>query len=415
MFFYLKGIITSVILFLTFFVFAKDNLDVVTKIEKYKIIPSKELLDSSYGFSPAIGSGIAFSKTLDNGDLEFFAISDRGPNYPLKNSDSKIVVFAPSFTPKIVKVVIEQNTSAKVVSFLDIKLDGKPISGINLNQNDQDEELFDVNLNKVKPIFGLDTESIDVLKNGDFVVGDEYYPSINIIDAKSGEIKKRLVPGNGLPEILKHRNFNRGFEALAVAPNGKIYAILEGVVNINPDAKKTAKLIRMIEVDLDNDSTKMYAYAFDYDQYKTSDKVKIGDISAIDNDNFLLVEQGPDQNNNYRNIIYKINISSATDISKITTPYSGELEFASLADLSEAKINFITKKFILNPRDYGWERDKLEGLSLIDNHTIAISNDTDFAIKGYEQKDGVITPIIDKNEEQTDIWIIKLKKDIKLN
>ena len=415
MFFYLKAIITSAILFLTFFVFAKDDLDLVKKIDKYKISSSKELLDASYGFSPAIGSGITFSKFLDNGDLEFFAISDRGPNYPLKNSDNKIVLFAPSFTPKIVKVVIEQNTSAKVVSFLDIKLDGKPISGMNLNQNDQDEELFDINLNKVKPIFGLDTESIDVLKNGDFVVGDEYYPSINIIDAKSGEIKKRLVPGDGLPEILKNRNFNRGFEALAIAPNGKIYAILEGVVNINPSVKKTAKLIRLVEIDLDNDSTKMYAYAFDYDQYKTSDKVKIGDISAIDNENFLLVEQGPDQNNNYRNIIYKINISSATDISKITLPSSKDLEFASLDDLSSLQINFITKKLILNPRDYGWERDKLEGLSLIDNNTIAISNDTDFAIKGYEQKDGVITPIIDKNEEQTDIWIIKLKKDIKVN
>ena len=56
----------------------------IAAIQKYKIELTDELIKSSGGFYPGVGSGIVFHKTLDNDDLEFFAISDRGPAFSLK-------------------------------------------------------------------------------------------------------------------------------------------------------------------------------------------------------------------------------------------------------------------------------------------------------------------------------------------
>lgn len=192
--------------------------------------------------------------------------------------------------------------------------------------------------------------------------------------------------------------------------------MLEGVLNNDQNTKKHAKLIRMLEIDLETSETKTYAYQFDYDQYDDSSKVKIGDISAIDNENFIIIEQGPGKNGNYRNIIYKINIENATDVSKITLDSQKELEHLRLQELKD--IMFISKKLILTPKDYGWKEKKLEGLTIIDSKTIAITNDNDFGVKGYK-----ITPNpcadclklladIDKSTEETNLWIIRFKNEI---
>ena len=386
----------------------------VANIQQYEIDLPKEFIDQSGGFEPAIGSSIDFSKKLDNGNLEFFAISDRGPNYPIKDTN-KIVMFYPQFSPTIVRIEIEPNAKAIVKNFMNIKHQGKAITGLNVNQEGKDEEICDTNLNKIVPNFGLDTESIAVMKNGNFVIGDEYYPSINIVDGKTGNIVKRLTPGNGLPEIFKYRNFNRGFEALTVAPNGKIYAILEGALNLDTNSNKNAKFIRLLEIDLETSNVKTYAYPFDYPKYKDSSKVKIGDIAAIDNENFLIVEQGPTTDQKYINIIYKISLKDATDISNLKLDNGQELEYADFADLKNIKL--ITRKPILNPRDYGWKEDKLEGLTIIDSKSIAITNDTDFAIKGYDSIDTECTkskdqtckkivPIMDQKDHKTKLWII---------
>ena len=412
----MKNILLKVILLMSLTGCATYKSKTVTNIEKYKIELPDELIKSSGGFYSGIGSSIEFIKATDN-TLEFIAISDRGPNYPTRDKDDHIIMFHPEFSPTIVKISVNSQTNqAKVTDFLKMKYNFNYISGLNENNNSKDEVIYNRKLNVIKPKFGLDTESISILKNGNFVVGDEYYPSINIINHKNGEITQRLTPGNGIPEILKYRNFNRGFEALTVAPNGKIYAVLEGVLNIDTDTKQNAKLIRMIEVDLENSITKMYAYRFDYEEYKDSSKVKIGDIVAIDNFTFLIVEQGPTKDEQYRNIIYKINIKHATDIMNIKTITGKELEYADLDEFQNIK--FIDKKFIFNPREYGWQNNKLEGLAKIDPYSIAITNDNDFAIVGYNLINSKCNagkicteaaPLTDAALEKTDLWIIRFK------
>lgn len=407
--------ILSILFFLSGF---KNNRSDIDSIERYKIKLSKELIEASNGFYPGIGSSIEFHKKNEDGTIEFFAISDRGPNFPYEKNDDKIISFFPDYHPKIVKILLNRKKlQAGILEFKEMHFNNELVSGLNTAQNnDQDEIIYDPRLKPIKPTFGLDTESISILKNQDLVVGDEYYPSINIIDYKTGAIKKRFVPKEGLPEIFRCRNFNRGFEALTVTPNGKIYAMLEGVLNIDEEIRKNAKFIRMIEIDLETNMTRTFAYMFEQDKYKDSSAVKIGDMTALNNDTLLLIEQGKTLEGDYRNVIYKVSLKNATDIAGLT--HDRPLEGLSLEEMRNVK--FLKKSLFLDLNKFGWTERKAEGLTIIDTKTIAITNDNDFGIVGYsidasecknEVKDNCkkIIPEIDHNKLETDLWIIKFQ------
>lgn len=149
--------------------------------------------------------------------------------------------------------------SATVRDYKSITKDNQPIIGL-ANHYNEKEKILTPNLEEVKNShFGLDTESLAIDKDGNFWIGDEYGPSLNFASS-DGNIIKSYVPGNGLPEILKYRQMNRGFEALDVAPNGKVYALLESVLDINSETKGTAQFIRMLELDPTNGKVRMFAY-----------------------------------------------------------------------------------------------------------------------------------------------------------
>jgi len=386
----------------------KDSKHILkpSEIQKYKIELPKSLIKSSGGFYPAIGSGITFHKLLTNNDLEFFAISDRGPNFPLKEENTKIIMFHPNFSPKIVRVIVTPNVSAVAKDFIDIEYKGSRPSNT--------EDFVDTNLKNGSPKVFLDTEGISLLKDGNFVVGDEYHPSISIVN-KNGKIIKMLTPGNGLPEILKHRSYNRGFESVAVTPNGKIFAILEGALDFYDESKKNIKIIRIVEIDLEHNTNKMYLYPFDHKAYPDARAIKIGDITAVDDQNFLVVEQGTDTKGVFQNLIYKINLQDATDVSGMKLANGKDLEYGNLEDLSHLK--FVSKKLRFDPRQHGWTHEKLEGLTIVNPYTIAITNDNDFALSGYEIKDNpngskTASPVINEESNLTNLWIIKFAEKI---
>ena len=392
-------------------VFANELSD----YKKYKIKVPQSLIKDSCGFYPAIGSSIKFNRKLKDGSLEFFMITDRGPNQAIEK-ENKVIFFCPSFSPKIVRMIVTPDGEARVKDYVSISNKNKAVTGID-TMADASIKMVTDQMKPIKPgVFGLDTESIAVLKDGNFIVGDEYYPSLNII-SKDGKLLKTIVPGSSLPRLIKY-NFNRGFEAVTVAPNGKVYAFLEGPLNIKGETIDTAQFIRLFEIDLTSGLVKTYAYKFDRDEYNSGRKAKIGDMSALNNNQFLIVEQGKGKAG-LRNIIYKIDIKDATDISNLKLPGGKELEYGALKDLKAIK--FIKKSLVLNPRKYGWKNEKLEGLSVIDANTIAIVNDNDFGIIGHkevkvkcnadskDQQCSRYVPIIDEDSKETDLWIMTLK------
>lgn len=407
----------------TLFFVAFSNISmaspVVSEITRYSVEVPAALSPDAKGFPIGLGSGLTFSRRLPGGQLEFFMLTDRGPNYPAP-TPGHIVAFAENFSPKIFRVVVDPHKSrAKAVEAIPITYKGKAISGFDTRINQTNQETIVNRYGHSLPArFGLDTESLARLPNKDFVVGDEYGPSINFVDHRSGAMVKRFLPGKGLPDALAQRRFNRGFEALCVGKNNRIYVLLEGTLALSEQTAKTARFIRMLELDPSNGKTRMFAYPIDFEAYSDSSQVKIGDLAALDENQFLLVEQGKGRDGLYRNKIYKIDLSSAENIAERALLNKQELEFSDEEELHTTKM--LTKSLLFDPRRKGWHEDKLEGLTVIDHKTIAISNDNDFGIKGMKQISttcgkhlcSIYRPILRTHNQATQLWIIRFDNTI---
>ena len=399
--------------------------DVVLRIQKHTVQFPEEIKSLAGGYLPAVGSGLQFKERTPSNHLLFYSITDRGPNKPIKEikaaSDrhDKVVLFHPVYSPFIVIIEVNPGVSAKAIRYITIKKDGKAITGFSPAHDPQHpkELLFTDKLEEIKKDgFGLDTESLTTDSHGDFWIGDEYGPSLNHVSHKTGNIIKTYSPGNGLPDIYKYRQENKGFEAIAVTPNGKIYAFLEGTININKETKDSAQFIRLLELDPKTGTTRMLAYPWNKETYSTPSQMKISDMSAVNNSQFIIVEQGPRKETAQdTNIIYKIDIKDATDISSLKLPNGKDFEYGTENDLKHIKM--ISRSFLVDMRKQGWPHKKLEGLTVIDSKTIAISNDSDFGIKDVKMNEDCKTknckkvlPVMDKDE--TDIWIIHLKNNL---
>lgn len=387
---------------------------VVNEISKYKVNTS-EMVSSGLasGFDFAVGSSLQFKEKDKDGNLLFYSISDRGPNFPyIDNEDGavKLVSFLQDFTPTIALIEVKPKVSAQIINTIPLHKDGERISGLPFGSSGQHEQFIDHNMEHINSEkFGLDTESLALTKDGNFWVGDEYGPSLNYVD-NTGGIVKSYTPGEGLPLVFKNARHNRGFETVAVADNGKVYALLEAPIDVIKDGVKISeKFIRMLELDPKTGETRVFAYPWDKEIYATPGKMKVSDLAAIGNKKFLIVEQGEDLNQKNRNAVYKINIKDATDIS------SWEVG----ADLDLQNVSTVKREFLLDARKYGWAYEKLEGLTIVDNRTIAFSNDSDFDLqlihvdKKCDKIDcTMITPIFSESNSGTNLWVVSLFKNI---
>jgi|GEM_PF-75392 len=338
------------------------------------------------GLVTGYGSGVTF-KGYDGDNLQFYAVTDRGPNADApkyvkdgKTSDAKIFP-CPSFTPSI-GVISVSKTDAKAVSAIDITDGGKKITGLPIapgNIGSTNEAALDMSFNDIGyDSNGLDTEGIATDKDGNFWLCDEYGPFIVKADS-TGKILEKYGPGEGLDDILKYRIPNRGFEGITVTPSGKVIAAVQSVLDVDGKTSKTACFTRLVEFDPQTKKTKMFAYPVDVSQYKSPKDCKIGDIYAVNDNLLLVIEQGTLKDKTMSNVIYKADLSKATDISKMT--YNGEaLEYAKNAD-ELSGICFVSKEKYIDLRQNGWTSEKAEGICLLDDKkTIAVTNDNDFGI-----------------------------------
>jgi len=230
---------------------------------------------------------------------------------------------------------------------------------------------------------GIDPEGIDVDAFGDVWVSEEYGPSLLKIHPRTGEIALKLTPGAGLPAILASRQANRGFEGVAVTPNGKVYGLVQSTLDVAGKTKGKAQFIRLVEYDPSTGVTRMFAYPHELAAYAKSGDTKLGDLIAVDNQRFVTIEEGKDKNKALRNVVYGFDISGATDLTGLTLSGGDnagkELEYGTAAEIA-AQITMARKSQILDLRAYGWTDEKGEGLSLVDSKTLVVANDQDFGV-----------------------------------
>lgn len=360
----------------------------------------------------AMGSGIAYA-----GGNEFWGITDRGPNV---DSGDNMVFPIPGYNTRLFKLRLSPNGIVTIVDSLYLRRPGGgPTSGLPLPApyNTGIGVPYDAAFNVLSSDdWGFDAEGLVRTPTGSFWMCDEYGVSIASLDA-NGQVIERVLPQptNGLPDILKRRRGNRGFEGVTVAPNGKVYAIMqsgmqnsyENTASANDDAGEQTEVLRLVEWDPATRQSQMFVYLMN-SGYPVSGgngmrrrDVKMGDIVAINNDEFLVMEHGERKSQSVKRI-YKISLVGATPITTETYQPSPGV-FKSLEELTRTEVSTIAgivpvqKTFILDMLNPGngnpaWPagQDKPEGIVILDPLTIAVSTDNDFGVNSPNEDGNIV-------------------------
>jgi len=375
--------------------------------------------DFPLGFLPSYGSSLAFKGTNANGDLEFYGLTDRGPNgdgpnIPALTGTGTIAakIFpSPSFTPSI-GVITVGKSGAVLTSTLPIKVssavnsNGLVLPAGTLGNSAEvpllDAMKYDANSKANFSPNGLDTEAIVLDKKRNALwISDEYGPFIVKIDPATGIIQSRYAPGSGLPAIFAKRRSNRGMEGLTLdTATDKLHGFLQSpltdgsapysVTGKSEQIERFARFTRWVEFDpTTGATTRMFAYPLngaDYADGRTGN-AKLGDVAALGNGKFIVIEQGAAPSGKVFNKLMLIEIGSATDINAAAfNPATSDLEKSSMGAVAVngadwTKVVTLKKTQLLDLNAVGWLAEKAEGLSVIDANTIALANDNDFGLK----------------------------------
>ena len=346
---------------------------------------------------------------------EFWTISDRGVNVDCANANllecrpkyDKLYGF-PSYAPKIHRIRLNGD-SIQILQTITMKRpSGTTATGVlnptGFGSKSTEEASMDTVTNCLnfaskqltKDIWAIDSEGLVVDKEGNFWISEEGGPTIWKLNS-NGVVVKRFTPYANLagaqPEdvqidtVFKYRKNNRGFESLAMTPNGKLYAIIQSPLLFPTQAIGDATMVhRILEIDLATNVTRVLVYLNDGvvgatagpNQIRMSDW-KIGDMAAINNNEFLVIEAATRGTTDLK-YIYKINISGATAVTSHLYSGTSVEGLINAGGLSANGITPVSKTLFLDLKANSWPAalDKSEGLAIINDSTIVVGNDNDY-------------------------------------
>ncbi len=319
--------------------------DLTVRIPNQFNVPYSGVAASEFphGLPLSIGSGLRV-KRGGGPWLTLVGMTDRGPNgdaLDYRDTDgaahSTKAFLAAVFNPELVTIEFLPFLGPTVTSTTPLQLDRASVTGIPLVDATSEvaltEQLTAIPATRV----GFDTEGLDFDARGNVWLCDEYGQRYSKC-AHTGEIMKLLRPGSGLPNVLSSRQPTRGFEGVAVAPNGKVYGLIQSTLDIKGNTKGKAQFIRMVEYDPKTRGTRMFAYPHDIGEYAKSGDAKLGDLYAVDNEHFLTIEEGKDKNKYLRNIVYAIDIFGASNLRGVLLTSGAnvglELEYGVAAEVA---------------------------------------------------------------------------------
>ena len=358
---------------------------------------------------------------------EFWTVTDRGVNidgatantgattstqYPTGCIPTYDKIYAfPNYAPKIMRIKIV-GSEVQVLQTISIKRpNGTGATGL-LNPTGFGSTATEVVSTNVvtdcanfasntaaKDVWGIDSEGIDVDADGNFWICEEGGPTIWKVNG-NGVVLKRYTPYSlantedvAIDACFAFRRNNRGFEGITVAPNGKVYAIIQSpmyyknVIGVaGSGTLGNSRIHRILEIDPSTGIQKMYAYVNDGAIGTSSDirprDLKIGDLKAINNTTLLVIEQGARGIQNIKRL-YQIDLTGATNV-LTGLAYSGNTktleELDTPANLTSNSIIPVTKTLVMDLHANGWPTtiEKSEGIAIIDANTIVMCNDNDY-------------------------------------
>jgi len=364
-------------------------------------------------------SGLRFEGiTPGSGKYRFITHTDRGPNAEATNIVRPFLL--PNYQPQIVRFELDRATGSLKITerILLQKSPGVPLSGLpntglstNPDQSYNDEVPVDL-LGKQLPLdpLGADLEGMAVdPRDGSFWMADEYRPAIFHFNS-AGVMIDRFVPIGAaaaagsppgtygtevLPAVLAQRRQNRGFEAIAW-DNGKVYAFAQSPIR-NPSSLGNGPLvamrnIRIVEFDPETRQTRQFIYVLDNPDLGPEPNTradKIGDAASLEKGEFLVIERDDDalpgdELSVVEKKVYRFKLSGATDVSSRTGTIGSTgktVDQMTIAEMIANQIQPVEKVLHADLARAGYSHaQKVEGLTVVDQQTIAVINDNDFTV-----------------------------------
>ncbi|WP_417803720.1 esterase-like activity of phytase family protein [Thalassospira lucentensis] len=374
-----------------------------------------------------LGSG-AYRRPGDPANM-FYAVSDRGPNFVCRDVETvlgvseesvchgnKVRVYpTPDYSPSIYTIFLGEDGSFDIKDVITIKdQNGVPLTGLtNKLTVAKTEKPVDANGNELaQSVSSIDSEGIIRLSDGSYWLGEENGPSILHV-AADGTVIERIVPfgsqddfkkagykvTGGLPAILVKRQTNRGIESMAVSPDEtKLYFMVQNpLANPNADTYKAAKNTRLFVFDRASEKlTGEYIYQLDdpqsfrNDPSKKQNAPRVSEVLALGNDRLLVLERTGKTTK-----LHEVKLDGATNI--LATRWDDMSTSPTLEqqnDLASIDLKAVSKTLRFDSADYPMAPNKLEGLAILGDGSLAMINDNDFGIKGDPTKVIVIDGLV---------------------
>jgi len=368
---------------------------------------------------PAIGSGL--QRLAGN---QFVSISDRGPTFTRTTPSPGRVFPLPNYTPFLVFFqVYEEGIIPQ--SFIPLVVDdlGTRMTGIPNSATDDSVPFASPTATTQLPFNpnGMDIEDLHTLPDGNFIVVEEYSPSVAII-SEAGKVLKRYTPtgktlsgaaypvSDSLPAILAQRRSNRGFECVAVSSdNHTAYTMTQSPLGPTGSTAPTrnSRILRVLRLDitdpLDAHVTGQFLVrmspATNYPAGNRQQDLKVSSAAWVAQNKLLLIERSDEVNIGGAKLVL-VDLTGATDVSSLPEAQTLALENASL-DLATLNVTPASSTVVYENTETPEITDfKLEGLSILNRNDVAISNDNDFGIAD--------------NPQQSKVWVIRLAEQLPL-
>ena len=270
----------------------------------------------------------------------------------------------------------------------------------------QCEPAFDLDGGPLDPDpSGLDTEGIAVLPEGGFWVGDEFGPSLVRLDGE-GRVLRRLVPEGvdldgathpveaRLPAIAARRQLNRGFEALALSPDGKWLFLAFQSPLAHPDARahEQGRHVRLWRLDSETgEVAAQFLYPLDPPETFRRDlarkplersDLKISELCWVGPDSLLVLERGSETTK-----IYKVTPTGAVELPPEHLHLSHRPTVEELsAGGGDIGLAVLVKSLVFSTDDAPDVGADLEGMAILSPSELLLVNDNDFGVEGAETR-----------------------------
>ncbi len=357
---------------------------------------------------------------------QFYALTDRGPNGTYDGAQGKGKLFpTPDYTPRIGLFELQPDGSVTLIKTILLRrpdgtritglpnssglggtgetpynADGSPVLKDGSKPYNNDKNSPDYNPVRLDD-YGLDGEGLVALSDGTFWVSDEYGPHIVHFDAEGKEIGRINAFADDtrstlkLPQEFSKRRPNRGMEGLAVTPDEKtLVGIMQSTMR-NPDKNvQKQDVTRIVTINLESGKVAQYLYKQEKPQNSNSE------IAALSNNKFIVIERDGaflKEKPKAMKCVYKIDLTTGTNLEDVATKettqddklgllLNGKTIEQAVQDggweaLAAAGIKPVEKTLVVDmAKAVDYPHDKMEGLWVINNHTLGVLNDDDFAI-----------------------------------